>query len=228
MSITCWRRRDARRQPVEGASRVLDPAAHRSAARNGFVATSRAIVVAGPWPGKTRVSGGSVSTSMRSDAVERCRSRSPRGRCARHFPQRAHLRSAARPRRGTRRAPASVRELPAHAARTARSRAFSPPSRATSGGAARRSASPAGMYTRTPVAAATDATPPTWSTCPCVTRIALGSSPRAAISPRIRSGSAPGSTTRARGLGISGDQVAVGLIGTDWKGDGGEECDGGS
>ena len=62
-------------------------------------------------------------------------------------------------------------------------------------GLERRSASPAGMYTRTPVAAATDATPPTWSTCPCVTRIALGSRPRAAISPRIRSGSAPGSTT---------------------------------
>jgi hypothetical protein len=29
-------------------------------------------------------------------------------------------------------------------------------------------------------------------------------------------------------LGISGDQEAVGPVGTDWDGKGGEECDGGS
>jgi hypothetical protein len=38
----------------------------------------------------------------------------------------------------------------------------------------------------------------------------------------------PGIHHESRWLGISRDQIAVGLIGTHWEGNGGEECDGGS
>src|SRR3954463_3605557 len=61
----------------------------------------------------------------------------------------------------------------------------------------RRATSAFGQYTGAPVAFASGATAPTWSMSVCVTRIASTLASSCSIAPRSRSGSSPGSTTRA-------------------------------
>src|SRR3954467_418985 len=61
----------------------------------------------------------------------------------------------------------------------------------------RRATSAFGQYTGAPVAFASGATAPTWSISVCVTRIASTLASSCSIAPRSRSGSSPGSTTRA-------------------------------
>ena len=112
-SITCWR------SPTRGGSQsrvprgCSIPLAHRSSARNGFVARSRPIVVAGPWPGKTRVSGGSVSTSMRR-VLELGRIRALES-VRPTLPAKSTSPLSSTPSTSRRRAPASAREPPAPA-----------------------------------------------------------------------------------------------------------------
>src|SRR4051795_2293764 len=60
-----------------------------------------------------------------------------------------------------------------------------------------RATSAFGQYTGAPVAFASGATAPTWSMSVCVTRIAWTVASSCSIAPRSRSGSSPGSTTRA-------------------------------
>jgi hypothetical protein len=63
---------------------------------------------------------------------------------------------------------------------------------------ASRSTSSLGQYTGAPVAFATGATAPTWSTSVCVMRIASSVTPSCSMPPSSRSGSSPGSTSTAR------------------------------